>query len=232
VAQPAGKPAEHEGPRPYRQRATAPAPDPTSGGPKKNQCTQSPKLAMALAAQLDGVLTGAVNDGHARTVDDRRHQLGCVRVALLDLLLAHLEIVDVVDSEVANSPCRAHGRSFNCGHHIDVLHGFSCLARHGHPADAPYEVTHLGSSFLVLVVEWMWRGRPGWSPASGPVRVLVFFPGPTHGTRAGSAASWPDAVSHDAVRNERVRAVGEAQEGASWMTSLVGLRTAVPQPSW
>jgi hypothetical protein len=31
VAQPAGKPAEHEGPRPYRQRATAPAPDPTSG---------------------------------------------------------------------------------------------------------------------------------------------------------------------------------------------------------
>ena len=31
VAQPAGKPAEHEGPRPYRQRATAPAPDPTQG---------------------------------------------------------------------------------------------------------------------------------------------------------------------------------------------------------
>ena len=30
VAQPAGKPAEHEGPRLYRQRATAPAPDPTS----------------------------------------------------------------------------------------------------------------------------------------------------------------------------------------------------------
>jgi hypothetical protein len=30
VAQPAGKPAEHEGPRPYRQQATAPAPDPTS----------------------------------------------------------------------------------------------------------------------------------------------------------------------------------------------------------
>ena len=29
VAQPAGKPAEHEGPRLYRQRATAPAPDPT-----------------------------------------------------------------------------------------------------------------------------------------------------------------------------------------------------------
>ena len=29
VAQPPGKPAEHEGPRPYRQRATAPAPDPT-----------------------------------------------------------------------------------------------------------------------------------------------------------------------------------------------------------
>jgi hypothetical protein len=29
VAQPAGKPAEHEGPRPYRQRATAPVPDPT-----------------------------------------------------------------------------------------------------------------------------------------------------------------------------------------------------------
>jgi len=32
VAQPAGKPAEHEGPRLYRQRATAPAPDPTHGG--------------------------------------------------------------------------------------------------------------------------------------------------------------------------------------------------------
>ena len=30
VAQPAGKPAEHEGPRLYRQRATAPAPDPTA----------------------------------------------------------------------------------------------------------------------------------------------------------------------------------------------------------
>ncbi len=29
VAQPTGKPAEHEGPRPYRQQATAPAPDPT-----------------------------------------------------------------------------------------------------------------------------------------------------------------------------------------------------------
>jgi len=32
VAQPAGKPAENEGPRPYRQRATAPAPDPTRTG--------------------------------------------------------------------------------------------------------------------------------------------------------------------------------------------------------
>jgi hypothetical protein len=31
VVQPNGKPAEHEGPRPYRQRATAPAPDPTRG---------------------------------------------------------------------------------------------------------------------------------------------------------------------------------------------------------
>ena len=31
VAQPTGKPAAHEGPRPYRQRATAPVPDPTSG---------------------------------------------------------------------------------------------------------------------------------------------------------------------------------------------------------
>ena len=29
VAQPTGKPAEHEGPRLYRQQATAPAPDPT-----------------------------------------------------------------------------------------------------------------------------------------------------------------------------------------------------------
>jgi hypothetical protein len=29
VAQPTGKPAEHEGPRLYRQRVTAPAPDPT-----------------------------------------------------------------------------------------------------------------------------------------------------------------------------------------------------------
>jgi hypothetical protein len=31
VAQPTGKPAEHEGPRLYRQRVTAPAPDPTPG---------------------------------------------------------------------------------------------------------------------------------------------------------------------------------------------------------
>src|SRR5450631_3566837 len=54
VAQPAGKPAENEGPRPYRQRATAPAPHPTRTG----------SSAEEIQELLTGVPRRSSPDGH------------------------------------------------------------------------------------------------------------------------------------------------------------------------
>ncbi len=95
-----------------------------------------------------------MHDGHVDTVHHGGHHLGRVRVALLDLLLAHLEVVDVVDGEVAHAPRRAHGRGLDRRHDVDVGHRLGGLARHGYSADAPYQITHCDLLLLFLVDVW------------------------------------------------------------------------------
>src|SRR5712691_11869555 len=57
VAQPAGKPAEHEGPRLYRQLATAPAPDPTCG--RIGRADMTPSDAGGLTLVGHALMAGA-----------------------------------------------------------------------------------------------------------------------------------------------------------------------------